>query len=100
MKIRARTADGITTVRLLITHPMETGRRRDETSGMVVPAHYIEELTLEHDGKPVVRCRLTTAVSKDPYFSFQFRGGRPGERIRVNWTDNLGNTESQEGVIE
>lgn len=100
MKIRTKTVDGITTVRLLITHPMETGRRRDETSGAVVPAHYIEELTLEHEGKPVVRCRLSTAVSKDPYFSLRFRGGRPGERIRVSWTDNLGKTESQEALIE
>ncbi|MDF9393109.1 MULTISPECIES: thiosulfate oxidation carrier complex protein SoxZ [Methylococcus] len=100
MKIRTKTTDGITTVRLLITHPMETGRRRDDTSGEVVPAHYIEELTLEHEGKPVVRCRLSTAVSKDPYFSLQFRGGRPGERIRVSWTDNLGKTESQEAFID
>lgn len=39
VKIRSkRQDDGSTLLRMLITHPMETGRRKDEADGKVVPA--------------------------------------------------------------
>lgn len=99
IKIRTKQEDGLTTVRMLITHPMETGRRRDELTGKLVPAHFIREVTIEHNRRTVATCELSTAVSKDPYISIRFRGGKTGDKIRVTWTDNLGNTESAESTI-
>ncbi|HYE34884.1 thiosulfate oxidation carrier complex protein SoxZ [Methylocaldum sp.] len=99
IKIRTKQENGLTTVRMLITHPMETGRRRDDLTGRIVPAHFIREVKIEHNRRLVATCELSTAVSKDPYISIRFRGGKTGDRIRVTWADNLGNTDSAEGTI-
>lgn len=99
LKIRAKQKDGLTLVHVLIDHPMETGRRRDETTGQLVPAHYIESVRLEHNGQTVAQCRLSTAVSKNPYLSVRFRGGQPGDSVRVSWQDNLGQNGSGVAVI-
>jgi len=100
MKIRTRQQDDYTLVRILIDHPMETGRRRDEASGALVPAHFICEVRIEHNGRLVASGEFTTAVSRDPYLSLRFRGGRPGDRIRVSWVDNLGLSGSADARIE
>lgn len=100
LKLRAKYQDGLTLVRILITHPMDTGRRRDDATGEPVPAHFIRELRIEHQGKLVVLGELSTAVSKDPYLSFRFRGGAAGDRVRVTWTDNLGQSDSADTLID
>ena len=50
-KVRAREAGGVTTVKALITHPMETGLRKDKKTGKKIPAHFIQNLSVEHNGK-------------------------------------------------
>lgn len=100
MKIRTRQDDGVTTVRLLMTHPMETGRRRDDVTDQLVPAHFIEKVTLQHRGRIVATAHFTTAVSRDPYLSIRFRGARTGDTIQVSWVDNRGETGHAEHVID
>lgn len=99
MKIRTKQEDGLILVRILIEHPMETGRRKDEVTGRIVPAHFITEVRIEHNGRPIATGEFTTAVSKDPYLSVRFAGGKPGDRIRVSWLDNRGQTGSAEARI-
>jgi sulfur-oxidizing protein SoxZ len=41
----------------------------------------------------------STAVSRDPYFSFSFRGAKPGDTLTVQWLDNKGKTDSVETVL-
>ena len=99
IKIRTKPQGDRTLIRLLIEHPMETGRRRDEATGRLVPAHFINELRIELNGKPVVQGLLSTAVSRNPYFSFRLNGAKPGDRLRVIWVDNLGQQDSAEALI-
>ena len=40
IKIRAKLQEDVTTVKALMTHPMETGSRKDK-DGNLIPAHYI-----------------------------------------------------------
>jgi sulfur-oxidizing protein SoxZ len=96
IKLRTKRQDNKTLVRLMIDHPMETGRRRDEVTGKTIPAHYITELKLEHNGKLRVRGMLSTAISRNPYFSFRLDDVKPNDIIRVTWIDNQGGTDSQE----
>ena len=42
IKVRAKVKDGITVVKALITHPMETGLRKDKKTGKKIPAHFIQ----------------------------------------------------------
>ena len=38
IKLKATAGNGETTVKALIKHPMETGRRKDKATGELVPA--------------------------------------------------------------
>lgn len=98
-KIRAKLVHGVTRLRLLIQHPMYTGRQRDPDTGVVIPPHYIKRLSIDHKGERIVDCQLSTAVSRDPHLVFEFAGGTEGDVVRVMWEDNLGDTDQQETVI-
>jgi sulfur-oxidizing protein SoxZ len=97
-KIRAAFRDGYTEVRVLMSHEMETGRRKDD-SGNLVPASYITEVIVRHNDRVVLECQFGTAVSKDPYLIFRFKGGKQGEKISVYWIDNKGDTRIDEAAI-
>jgi len=94
--IRARaTLKGDTvTVKALITHTMETGLRKDEKTGKKIPAHFIQEVTCAHNGKEVVLAQWGPAVSKNPYLSYQFTGGKSGDDVSISWVDNKGEKDS------
>jgi sulfur-oxidizing protein SoxZ len=81
-------------LRVMIQHPMETGRRLDETSGLAIPAHYVRDLKVDRNGEPLIEAVLSTGVSRNPFFSFDLDAIRPGDVLGVRWTDNLGNTDS------
>ncbi len=100
IKIRAKNKNGITTVKALINHPMETGMRKNKKTGKLIPAHYIQELTVEHNGKIVLDAHWGTAISKNPYLSFRFKDGKKGDSIKLSWKDNQGNTDSTTGKIK
>ena len=97
-RIRANVKEGVTEVRILMSHEMETGRRKDE-AGNLVPAKYITEAKVRHNDRVVLECEFGTAVSKDPYLVFRFKGGKQGDKISVDWTDNKGDTRFDEAVI-
>jgi sulfur-oxidizing protein SoxZ len=98
MKIRATNANGVTEVRVLMNHPMETGQRRD-SAGKVVPAHYITEVSATYNGKTVLSANWTQAISQNPFLSFKFKGGNKGEKVIVNWVDSKGDKRTDEAVI-
>jgi sulfur-oxidizing protein SoxZ len=97
-KMRASVKDGVTEVRVLMSHEMENGRRKDE-SGKLIPAWYITEFTAQHNGKTVLEGQFGTSVSKNPYLIFRFKGGAPGDKITISWVDNRGEKRADEGVI-
>lgn len=99
MKIRARLKDGVTEVKALMNHPMETGRRKndfDET----VPAHFIQLVTATLNGKIVLEAQWGTGISKNPYLTFRLKGAKAGDRIVMTWHDNKGESNSLEVAVE
>jgi sulfur-oxidizing protein SoxZ len=98
MRIRANNKDGVTEVRVLMSHPMETGLRKD-ASGAVIPAKFITDLEATHNGKTVLKGLLSGAVSQNPFLSFKFKGGAKGEKVVVKWVDNKGDTRTDEATI-
>ncbi len=99
MKIRAWMTDGKTTVKAIIFHPMETGMRKDKKTGQKIPAHYITEVTCEHNGRTVLRCLWGPGVSKNPFVSFRFSGAKAGDSLAISWIDNQGNHGRQAAKI-
>jgi len=100
VKIRASLKDGVTTVKALMTHPMETGARKDKDTGELVPAEFIQEVVVMHNDKVVLNANWGTGISKNPYLSFKIKGGADGDTIKLEWKDNLGATGSGETQIK
>ena len=98
MRIRAQVAGANATVRVLMSHEMETGQRRD-AGGKVIPAWHITEVTATHNGKPVMTAEWGSAVSKNPFLQFTVKGAKLGDKIGVTWKDNRGDTRSDEATV-
>lgn len=98
MKMRASLGAGFTELRVLMTHPMETGLRKD-SEGKIVPTHFIQNLVVKVNGKTMVDAQISQAVSRNPVFSFRFKGGAKGDKIEVSWLDNLGESNAIEGAV-
>ena len=99
IKIRAKSSDGVTTVKALMTHPMETGARKDKKTGEAIPAHFIQEVACESGGKRLITAYWSGGVSKNPYLSFKFAGGNKGDKLTLSWVDNKGESDSTEATI-
>ncbi|HYG68796.1 MAG TPA: thiosulfate oxidation carrier complex protein SoxZ, partial [Anaeromyxobacteraceae bacterium] len=76
----------------------ETGQRKD-ASGTIVPAHFIQSVTAECNGRTVLTAQWGPAVSKNPYLAFKFKGAAKGDRVKITWADNKGDTRTDEGTI-
>jgi len=100
IKIRARMKGGNCEVKSLIKHKMETGLRKDKKTGKVIPAHFIQEVTCEHNGTTVLSANWGTAISTNPYLSFSFSGAKKGDTIKLSWVDNKGESDSAEAQIK
>lgn len=98
IRVRALASGDQTDVQSLIQHPMDSGFVKD-AKGDLIPPHYIETVTFEHDGKTVFTAFWGPAVSKDPYLKFKFAGGKKGDALKVTWTDNQGKTDSSVAKI-
>lgn len=99
IKVRANMEGDATVIKALISHPMETGQQKDKKTGQPIPAHFIQEVTCEHGGKTVLTALWGTAISKNPYLSFKFKGAKAGDTVKLSWVDNKGNTDSAETTV-
>lgn len=98
MRIRAQAQGDKTTVRVLVSHEMESGQRKD-AAGNTVPAWFIQNINATHNGKTVMSAQWGPAVSKNPFVQFSFKGGKAGEKVIVSWFDNKGDKRTDEAVI-
>ncbi len=94
MKIRAQLKGEICEVKLLMSHPMETGRRKND-SGEIVPAHFVQLVTAKLNGKSVLEAQWGTAISKNPYLTFRLKLAKLGDELSVTWLDNIGQSVTQ-----
>lgn len=96
IKVKVKLKGDVAEVKSLMLHPMETGARKDPDTGATVPAHHIKQLMFENNGETVMTVNCSTAISRDPYFSFSFGGAKAGDVLAVRWVDNTGESESTE----
>ncbi len=99
MKIRATAEGDSANVKVLMNHPMETGQRKDAKTGQVVPAHFIQSVNAQVNGKTVLDAQWSQAISKNPFLGFKVKGAKAGDKVTVNWTDNKGDKNSAEAVV-
>ena len=98
MRIRAQAAGDKATVRVLMSHEMESGQRKD-AAGALVPAWFIQDVEARHNGKSVMTAEWGPAVSKNPFLQFTVKGAKAGDKIAVTWKDNKGDTRTDEATV-
>ena len=98
MRLRAGLSGDTTTVRVLMSHPMEPGTRKD-ASGATIPAHFIKDVEATHNGKSVLKAMFSGSVSQNPFLSFKFKGAAKGDKVAVKWSDNKGDSRTDEATI-
>ena len=98
MRIRAQAQGGNAVVRVLMSHEMETGQRKD-SAGKTIPAWHITDVTATHDGKPVLNAEWGPAVAKNPFLQFTIKGAKAGDKVAVTWKDNRGDTRTDEATV-
>ena len=98
MKLRATMVGDKVEVKVLMSHEMETGQRKD-AQGKTIPAWFIQSVTATWNGKTVLAAQWGPAVSKNPFLSFKFKGGAKGDKVLITWVDNRGDKRSDEATI-
>lgn len=88
----ARTAGETIEIRTLVSHPMETGLRRDQ-AGELIPRDMIRRFEVRFEGELVFAVDLATAISANPYLAFPWVATRPG-RFEFTWISDAGERAS------
>ena len=79
-------------IKTLISHPMETGQRKDK-QGNPIPRRIINKFEATYDGRPVFSANLQPAISANPYLSFPVKADKSGT-LEFTWTDDNGDVYS------
>ena len=97
-RIRATAQDSGAVVRVLMTHDMESGYRKDAAGGPVA-AWYIAEVTATLNGTSVLTAQWGPGVSANPFLQFRLKAAKVGDTVGIAWKDNRGDTRGDEAVI-
>jgi len=85
-------------VKLIISHPMESGQRRDNM-GQAIPRFIINKFVASFDGEEVFNADLFPAIAANPFLAFFVRVEASGT-LTMSWTDDKGATDTESVAIE
>ena len=92
-------AGEVVTIKSLISHPMESGQRKNRQTGELIPRKIINKFAVTFNGEPVVSVDIEPAVSANPYFQFEMKVPESGT-VRFEWTDDDGTVYDLEKKIK
>lgn len=99
VRVPAKVKKGeIIQIKTLITHPMESGQRKNE-QGERIPRKIINRFVCTLNGKEVFSVDLNPSVSKNPYLVFDVRVMESGT-FEFTWTDDDGTVYRKTADIE
>ena len=95
---RSAAVGEVITVKTLISHPMESGQRKDSAGG-ADPRQIINKFVAMWEGETIFSADIEPAVSSNPYFEFTVKF--PGEgKFRFEWTDDDGSVYELEKKVK
>ncbi|WP_299808567.1 thiosulfate oxidation carrier complex protein SoxZ [uncultured Roseibium sp.] len=98
VKVPKKASKGeVITIKTLISHPMESGQRKDK-EGNLVPRQIINTFKCEFDGQLVFECDMDPAVSANPYMEFNAKVENSGT-FKFTWVDDDGSVYESEKKI-
>ena len=86
---RSADAGEVVTLKTLISHPMESGLRKDSKTGETIPRRIIHTFEVTFNDQSVFTANLEPAVSANPYFEFQMKVPESGT-VHFAWHDDNG----------
>ena len=92
----ARKGD-VVEIKTLVTHPMETGYRRDDM-GKAIPRDIIKLLTVTYAGDEVFRMDMFPGTAANPFAAFTTIATQTGELV-FTWTDEKGEASSEKVML-
>jgi len=98
VRIVAIEAQGTVTAKVIVPHPNESGRRKDE-QGNFIPANFVTEASGTLNGASLFTMQLGPSVSKNPFLQFRFKG-KKGDKLKVSLKDNKQKTYEAETVVK
>lgn len=84
-------------IKTLVTHPMETGYRRDDM-GKPIPRDIISLLTVTYGGEEVFRMDMFPGVAANPFAAFTTIATETGELV-FTWTDEKGERHVEKATL-
>lgn len=90
-KMKFRLDEGVkpgepTMAQLLISHPNITGMQMDQVTRFIKKSHFVDQLKVTFNDKPVLTAKTDIAISADPNFRFYFVPDGAGE-LKAEFTD-------------
>jgi sulfur-oxidizing protein SoxY len=90
-KVKFRLDEGIQTgqptqAQLMISHPNITGMQMDQMTRFIRKSHFIDQLKVTFNDKPVLNAKIDIAISADPNFRFYFVPEKAGE-LKAEFSD-------------
>ncbi len=99
VKVPKKAAAGeVITIKTLISHPMESGQRKDKKSGELIPRQIINTFTCAFNGEVIFSCDMDPAVSANPYMEFSAKVPETGT-FKFTWVDDDGSVYETEKKI-
>ena len=83
----------------MVMHPMETGMRKDKKTGKIVPAHYINNVKFEYNGKVITTMNVWESLSVNPVFTTYMKVDGAG-KLTITYTDNTGEVNEKSTKIK
>ena len=86
------------TIKTLISHPMESGQRKD-SDGNTIPRSIINRFTCDFNGESVMEMILEPAISTNPFIEFQAVVPESGT-FAFTWYDDDGSVYTETATVE
>lgn len=96
---RTASAGETITIKTLISHPMESGQRKDRKTGELIPRKIINHFKVEFNGRQIFAADIEPAVSANPFFEFNVKIEESGT-FAFSWTDDDGSVYTTEKNIK
>lgn len=86
-------------IKTLISHKMESGQRKSEETGELIPRKIINAFVCKLDGTEVFRAKFYPAVSANPFVSFFVTAEKSGE-LEFIWIEDDGTETTYKTTFE
>ncbi len=97
MKVKAKLKGDVVKVKVLAEH---VNAGPEEAEKKKIEPNFIKSVIAKANGKVVFEVSGSGFISKNPQFTFTFKGAKKGDEVEVTWTDIKGNTKSKKKAIK